>query len=584
MALIKWNKEYVALYKRRLELEQIKLMADMEANANTNMNASASANDATDGGAAAGEASSAARAAAEAADLDSKRSTEASSISLELSVLEVNAGASEVAAARARAHAEFDVELARLESAREAALAHQRRQQNRWFGWVRGGGGAGAANHQSSHGHGEGGGTAGLSLSNEERAELLKAIDFDEEALVVVADDCALWYIDLALNRAKLALVDYHDHVPPNSSAANLCCKPLVKMTFHSSGVMSRRPHSWDCTASVGAFEVFDARPVTAFPKLVTAARKKAGGGGGGPEVLEVAMLRVGNETVSQSMTITVSSNPLLRKPATPGSNDTYFRAKVHPFEVVYSTDCVSAIRRVLGSNSPHRPSSRSYDTHVGAYEPDADQGVRKWKTTMSRVSAWRDRQARLLLSKLGQRDGVKGALSIEVDWDAPFVVLPETSTSSSSPIMVCDLGHFSFTSLKMDGPTDNTATAGSTAGLTPVNSDNSVAVEDIDLDDPAASAPLPTILAMSPSDGGYGDGDGDRSVLTRGTVLSRSLTVNSTEDFDGECLPPTIPLPSQPHPTSIPPPPNPTLPYHDATNARLLRRRGWRYAGRGGL
>ena len=40
--------------------------------------------------------------------------------------------------------------------------------------------------------------------------------------------------------------------------------------------------------------------------------------------------------------------------------------------------------------------------------------------------------------------------------------------------------------------------------------------------------APTPTILAMSPADGEAGEG-----ALTRGSVLSRSVTVNSTEDFD---------------------------------------------------
>ena len=38
-----------------------------------------------------------------------------------------------------------------------------------------------------------------------------------------------------------------------------------------------------------------------------------------------------------------------------------------------------------------------------------------------------------------------------------------------------------------------------------------------------------PTILAMSPTDGD----EADEGPLTRGTVLSRSMTVNSTEDFD---------------------------------------------------
>ena len=98
---------------------------------------------------------------------------------------------------------------------------------------------------------------------------------------------------------------------------------------------------------------------------------------------------------------------------------------------------------------------------------------------------------------------------------------------------MVCDLGHFSFTSVPVD-PTDPTKpTEGD-----PVNrsiasahpSDVSVAVEDIDLDEPADG---PTILAMSPTEGGSNGIEPDEGSLSRGTVLSRSLTINSTEDFD---------------------------------------------------
>ena len=47
---------------------------------------------------------------------------------------------------------------------------------------------------------------------------------------------------------------------------------------------------------------------------------------------------------------------------------------------MVYSTDCANAIRSVLSSNSPHRPPTRSYETHVGTgtSNPDADQSIRK--------------------------------------------------------------------------------------------------------------------------------------------------------------------------------------------------------------
>ena len=96
MALIKWNKEYVLLYKRRLELDQIKLMADTaeEAGAKAANANAANANAANASGAAAEDAAAAAaaRKAAEEADLEAKRNTEASSIALELSVLEVKAG------------------------------------------------------------------------------------------------------------------------------------------------------------------------------------------------------------------------------------------------------------------------------------------------------------------------------------------------------------------------------------------------------------------------------------------------------------------------------------------------------------
>ena len=113
---------------------------------------------------------------------------------------------------------------------------------------------------------------------------------------------------------------------------------------------MARRPHSGSAPRRL-AFEVFDARPVTAFPKLIPGGQERERDVGRvgsrhahGPRGTPSGQRERESEHDHHGLV-----QPAPPKPGTAGSNDTQFRAKVHPFEGVYSTDCVSAIRGVLG-------------------------------------------------------------------------------------------------------------------------------------------------------------------------------------------------------------------------------------------
>jgi hypothetical protein len=215
--------------------------------------------------------------------------------------------------------------------------------------------------------------------------------------------------------------------------------RPIARLMVDAAATLHVRPHSWRLGLAMGALEVLDLDPLTKYRTVVTRKTRarwsampgksvekekgRAGRGGGG--AAGWPMLVVGEYRVPKNLDLTVEFNP--SKAA--GRRDVAVTCRVLPFEVFYSRRLLEGVRRV-------------------ATDPDIEDAR---QAALRGLSGWRARQQARLLDSMAERQRI--LLDIEVE--APVVLVPETTRAGAAQLLVLDLGQLEFRNADADVPDD---------------------------------------------------------------------------------------------------------------------------------
>ncbi len=218
--------------------------------------------------------------------------------------------------------------------------------------------------------------------------------------------------------------------------------QPIARLMVDAAATLHARPHSWRLGLAMGALEVLDLDPLTKYRTVVTrktrarwsaapasqttsAAGEGSGGGGGGKGggrgggggggAAGWPMLVVGDFRVPKNVDLTVEFNPSQAA----GRRDVAVACRVLPFEVFYSRRLLEGLRRVVT-------------------DPDIEDAR---QAALRGLRGWRARQQTRLLNSMAERQRIL----LDVEVEAPVVLVPETTRAGAAQLLVLDLGQLEF-------------------------------------------------------------------------------------------------------------------------------------------
>lgn len=286
----------------------------------------------------------------------------------------------------ARAQARKDAEVKRrLE---EEKAKHQPQQAAGWFGWVWGG-----PTQNENHVDGE------PMITEDDRKQLNEIIDYDATAASMGADvpkDFRLMHIQATLKKGTFVL-----RRQPHGSA-----KEIVSLEFQTlSADVTQYPETLDAITTLGSFSVFDGTaPNTLYPQIVRVKQAKVQEQSG----------------ENPFFTVRFERNPL------DGRADTGLTVKMRHLEIFYHRVFVEEIMTFF------RPPPSQVES-INALLDAAGQtleGIRK----VTRAG---------LEYALEQHK----TIDMQVDMNAPIIIIPEDVTKEKSLVLVLDAGHIAVTS-----------------------------------------------------------------------------------------------------------------------------------------
>jgi len=201
--------------------------------------------------------------------------------------------------------------------------------------------------------------------------------------------------------------------------------RPLARLVVDAASTFLLRPFSWSVTMALGALEVLDLDPLTKYRTVVTRKiRRRAAPTPATslPPSLPPAMMVVGTYRVPKNADLQIHYN----KGCEEGGRDLAVSCRVLPFEVFYSRRLLEALRHVCMPPLPSMAPRKGEEESEGGTE-----GVRHG------VQEWQARQRARLLSRIADR----GRILLDIDIQAPLILIPETTRAEEGQLLVLDLG-----------------------------------------------------------------------------------------------------------------------------------------------
>jgi len=235
-----------------------------------------------------------------------------------------------------------------------------------------------------------------IQLTEEERQALYDAIAYGETiANATIPASYRLWQFDLSLNEGSVSYLESQD-------------RPVGRLIVDASCRADIRPHSWTVDLAVGAVEVFDLDPATEFRTVVT--RKSL------PKTdKDDEMIKVGDFMVVKNAEIRIDYNTRREE----GGRDVAIKSRILPFEIFYSRPMVECVLKLL--NDPKTKGMRT--------------------AAMEGLGRWQARQQEKLLQSILHRQ----RFFLDVQIDAPIILIPENRRGEGNRLLVMDLGMFVF-------------------------------------------------------------------------------------------------------------------------------------------